>query len=83
MRHAVLSFPTLPSPAYLEVPTTKIPVLYGCHRDFCYAIEYRLSLPVQLQTRDGRTLDAVAHRYPTDRFWDYAKICSAGTWIWD
>ena len=56
-----------------------MPVLCGCHRDFCYAIEYRLSLPVQLQTRDGRTLDAVAHRYPTDRFWDYAQICSAGT----
>lgn len=54
-------------------------MLYGCHRDFCYAIEYRLSLPVQLQTRDGRTLDAVAHRYPTDRFWDYAQICGAGT----
>ena len=73
----LLPYPTLTS--ILGGPTTKIPVLYGCHRDFCYAIEYRLSLPVQLQTRDGRTLDAVAHRYPTDRFWDYAQICGAGT----
>ena len=43
---------------------------YGCTR-----IQFRLSLKVELRTRDGTLYPGtIAHRYPLDRYWDYEPL---------